>query len=120
MNIISIVLQIIIAAGIFNVWLLRFGQSTQWRGGTATTMKEEFAVYGLPEWFMYLVGFLKILFAVMLIAGIWMPALVAPAGIGLAVLMAGAIAMHWKVGDPPKKSIPSGIMLILSLLVAVL
>ena len=35
------ILQIVIALGIFNVWLLRPGQSTGWRGGAARSMKEE-------------------------------------------------------------------------------
>jgi len=37
-----IIVQIIIALGIFNVWLLRFRQATGWRGGTAANLKEEF------------------------------------------------------------------------------
>ena len=66
-------IQVVVALGIYNVWLLRFGKSTNWRGGTARTMKEEFAVYGLPGWFMGVVGFLKLLFATLLIVGLWVP-----------------------------------------------
>ncbi len=120
METIRTVLQIVIALGIFNVWLLRFGTSTGWRGGAASSMKEEFAVYGLPTWFMWLVGALKLLFAVMLIAGIWLPSLTLPAAIGLGVLMLGAVAMHVKVKDPAKKSLPAATMLVLCVLVVVL
>jgi hypothetical protein len=35
--------QIIIALGIFNVWIIRYGKETNWRGGEAKNMKEEFA-----------------------------------------------------------------------------
>ncbi len=113
-----IIVQIVIALGIFNVWILRFGQSTGWRGGAAANMKEEFQVYGLPEWSVRVVGFLKLLFAACLIAGIWFPALTRPAAIGIAILMLGAVAMHIKVKDPLQKSLPALTMLILSVFVA--
>ena len=64
------VLQVIAALGVLNVWVLRFGRPSAWRGAGAGTMKEEFAAYGLPAWFMVLVGFLKLLSAVLLIVGI--------------------------------------------------
>jgi hypothetical protein len=113
-----IIVQIIIALGIFNVWLLRFRQATGWRGGTAANMKEEFQVYGLPEWSVQAIGFLKLLFAACLIAGIWFPALTRPAAIGIAILMVGAVAMHLKIKDPLKKCLPALTMLILSAFVA--
>jgi hypothetical protein len=119
METVRLVVQIIIALGIANVWLLRFGRSTSWRGGGATNMKEEFAVYGLPGWFMRIVGALKLLLAAALVAGIWVPELVRPAAIGMAVLMLGAVAMHVKVEDPARKSLPAFTMLVLSVFVAV-
>lgn len=79
-------------------------------------MKEEFEAYGLPLWFMNLIGFLKLTFALLLIAGIWFQYLVTPAAIGMAVLMLGAIAMHIKVKDAPIKSLPAFTFLILSLI----
>ncbi len=112
------IIQVAIALGIYNVWLLRFGKSTNWRGGTARNLEEEFAVYGLPGWFMGVVGFLKLLCATLLIVGLWLPAVTRPAAAGLAVLMAGAVAMHFKVKDPPLRSLPAFVMLALSLVVA--
>lgn len=120
MQIAVYIIQLVIALGILNVWLLRFGKSSPWRGGKAQNMPDEFAAYGLPQSAMYAVGLLKILFAVLLIAGIWFPAVTMPAALGLAVLMIGAIAMHFKAGDPAKKSLPAATVLILCLLVAVL
>ena len=114
------IVQLVIALGILNVWLLRFGKPSPWRGGDAKNMKDEFAVYGLSESAMYAVGFFKILFAVLLIAAIWLPVLTLPASLGLAVLMIAAVALHFKAGDPAKKSLPAGTVLILCLLVAVL
>ena len=111
-------IQVVIALGIFNVWLLRYGKASPWRGGNATNMKEEFEVYGLPSWFVGVIGFLKVLFAILLIAGIWFPVVTQPAAIGIAVLMLGAMTMHFKVKDPLKKSLPSFTLLVLSLIVA--
>lgn len=113
------IIQILIALGIANVWLVRAGRATGWRGGAATNMKEEFEVYGLPNWFMVLIGALKLLLAASLLAGIWVPVLTQPAAVGLAILMAGAVAMHFKVKDPPKKSLPAFTMLVLCLFVAI-
>lgn len=120
MNYLELILQIIIAAGILNVWLFRFGTKSQWRGGNSSNMKEEFAVYGLPPWSVYAIGSLKVLCAIGLLAGIWLPSLVTPSGGGLAVLMLGAVIMHVKVGDPPKKSLPAFTLLVLSVLVVIL
>jgi uncharacterized membrane protein YphA (DoxX/SURF4 family) len=112
------VAQVILGLGILNVWLLRFGKATAWRGGDAKNLKEEFAVYGLPPWFMALVGVLKVGCAGALLAGIWFPALTRPAALGLGVLMLGAVAMHVKVGDPMKKSLPAFTILVLCAFVA--
>lgn len=82
-------------------------------------MREEFLAYGLPVWFMYVVGALKLICAVMLLAGVWVEVLVLPAAIGLAVLMAGAVSMHIKVKDSPKKALPATTVLVLSIIAAV-
>ena len=115
-----LVIQILIALIILNVWLLRVGKATNYRGGDAKNMKEEFAVYGLPSWAIYVVGFFKILFAVLLIVGIWVPELTAPAAGGMGVLMLGAVLMHAKVKDSVRKTAPAFTMLVLCLLVVFL
>jgi uncharacterized membrane protein YphA (DoxX/SURF4 family) len=99
--------QIIVGCGLLNVWLLRFNKATAYRGGAATSMKDEFAAYGLPAWSCYVVGILKVGSALALLAGLLYPVLVLPAAVIVAVLMAGAVAMHLKVGDPFKKSVPA-------------
>jgi len=109
--------QIIVALGIFNVWLIRFGKSTKWRGGDAKDLRAEFEVYGLPVWFMTLIGAVKVSLGCCLIAGLWFPVITRPAAFGLAVLMLGAIAMHIKVGDPLKKALPATSMFLMSLFV---
>lgn len=120
METILILLQVVVALGIFNVWLVRYGRETKWRGGTAKDMKQEFAAYGLPTWFMIAIGSVKVLLATLLIVGIWMPMVVQPAAALLALLMIGAVAMHIKVRDPLKKSVPALVMLVLSATIAFL
>jgi len=120
MHNLGLVAQIVIALGIFNVWVLRYGKATAYRGGSARNMREEFAAYGLPFGVMCLIGGLKVALAIALIVGIWVPTLVMPAAIGMAALMVGAIGMHLKVGDPPMKALPAVCMLGLSIVAAVL
>ena len=109
------VLQIIVGLGLLNVWLLRAKSSTAYRGGTATSLKEEFQAYGLPEAAFYVVGALKITAGVILIAGVWIPLPVGLAAGVVAALMVGALAMHVKVRDPLMKSLPAALMLVMSL-----
>jgi hypothetical protein len=113
-------IQLIIAFGILNVWILRFGKPSPWRGGEAGNMTEEFAAYGLSATMMYAVGFAKVVLALLLVVGIWIPVVAAPAAAALALIMLGAIAMHVKVRDPVKKSVPAALMLALCVAVVVL
>lgn len=119
-NYVQLIAQIVVAVTILNVWLIRFNKSTPWRGGKASNMKEEFENYGLPDSMMYLVGGLKVLFAIGLIVGIAYPVTINVSAIGIVILMAGAIGMHIKVSDSPKKSFPAFLMLVLSLLIVIL
>jgi uncharacterized membrane protein YphA (DoxX/SURF4 family) len=115
MEILVQICQIIVGCGLLNVWLLRFNKATAYRGATATSMQEEFAAYGLPAWSCYVVGILKVGSAFALLAGLLpdFSVVVLPAAVIVAVLMAGAVAMHLKVGDPFKKSVPALSVLIL-------
>ena len=115
MEVLIKVTQVVIALGIINVWILRHGKTTAWRGGSARSLREEFAIYGLPPWFMVLTGFLKITFALLYIVSLWVSALLPIAGGGMAVLMLGAVLMHLKVSDPLRKAAPAATMLALSL-----
>jgi uncharacterized membrane protein YphA (DoxX/SURF4 family) len=116
----QITLQCVVALGLLNVWLLRANQSTPYRGGNARTIREEFAAYGLPPFAMYLVGTLKVGAALCLIAGIWWPSLVFPAALLTAGLMTGALAMHVKIHDPVRKSVPAAILLLVSVVICFL
>ena len=50
------ILQLIISVGLINVWFFRVNKATDYRGGNAKNMQEEFLAYGLPIWSMYLVA----------------------------------------------------------------
>lgn len=103
--------QALVALTILNVWILRFHMATPYRGGDARNLREEFQVYGLPTWALPTIGVAKLACAGGLLAGIWVPALTEPAATVLGVLMAGAVAMHVKVGDPAVKSAPAATLL---------
>jgi hypothetical protein len=117
MEILIMVLQVIVGLSILNVWLVQNKKATRWRGGDATTIVEEFQVYGLPDWSVYVVGTLKVILAILLLAGIWYPALRLPAAAGLALLLSGSVAMHVKIGDPLIKSFPAGLFLLMCLFI---
>ena len=115
MGTISAIIQIIIPLGILNVWLLRSGRATNYRGGKASTLKDEFTAYGLPDWVFYVVGTLKLSAAAMLLLGFLLPVLVMPGAALMSALMLGALVMHAKVGDPAIRYLPAGLMLLMSL-----
>jgi hypothetical protein len=112
-------LKILIALGLINVWIFRFARATEYRGKEAKNMKEEFAAYGLPSWFLYVVGFCKLAISAILILSLFItnfnPVLTAYALILLSVLMLGAIGMHLKVKDPAIKMLPALLMLSMTL-----
>lgn len=107
MHDLTIGLQIFVAASIFFVWVVRYAN-----------IIVEFKQYGMPDWLRDLVGILKITFAVMLLVGIERPLLAVVGGIGIAILMGGALATHVRVKNPVFKMLPALTLLILSAVVA--
>lgn len=111
-------LQLIVGLSILNVWLLQPGKDTRWRGGDATNIVEEFQAYGLPVWSVYVVGFIKVVLAILLIVAIWVPGLRYFSALGLAAMLAGSVLMHFKISDPLYKSFPAALFLVLCLIIA--
>ena len=107
------IINIIISLSILNVWLVRLNKKTNWRGGSSITLKEEFNNYGLPIWSFYIIGFLKINLAILLLLGIWFDQLNLLSSIMMSILMIGSIIMHLKIKDPIKKSLPAVCILFL-------
>lgn len=109
----KLIIQLILALGIYNVWIINYTKGSKYRGGSATNMSEEFEAYGFRSWFMKIIGFSKLTLATLLIAGIWFPYLINPSAFLIGTLMVGALFAHLKINDPFVKSIPALIMLIL-------
>ncbi|WP_415830567.1 DoxX family protein, partial [Gillisia limnaea] len=101
---IIIVLKVIVGLSILNVWLIQPKKPTKWRGGNAKTIVEEFKVYGLSKSFCYVIGFLKVGLALILLASIQFEALTLIGSLGLTGLLLGSIIMHIKVKDELYKS----------------
>ncbi len=107
-------LQLAVGLGLLNVWLLRAGSATAYRGGEAKTLREEFQAYGLPDFAFFGVGALKIAAGATLLVGLWVDLPIRVAAGIVALLMGGALVMHVKVGDPPQRSVPAALMLLMS------
>ena len=120
MDYLLIALKLIVALGILNVWLLRRSKATANRGKDARTLREEFAVYGLPFPIFCLIGIFKVGFALALLASLWIPSLAQPAAVGMGALMLGAFFMHLKVKDPISKALPSLAVLAMCAAIALL
>lgn len=49
MNYFIIALKLIVSFSDLNIYLVRFGKSTPWRGANTDSMKEEFQAYGVSQ-----------------------------------------------------------------------
>jgi len=117
---ISIALKIIVSLSILNVWLIQPKKPTKWRGGKAKNIFEEFEVYGLPKVLCYVIGFLKVSLAIILLASIQFTTLSLIGSLGLSVLLLGSIGMHFKIKDPLYKSFPAFLFTLMNLVIAYL
>jgi len=111
-------LQIFLAVAMFDVWLFRYRTPGCFRGGDATTMEEEFKVYGLPDNFRKLIRVLKLSAGTLMVLGVWFHSIALMAGVLLSILMFGAITMHIKVKDPLYKAFPATTFFLMSVAVA--
>lgn len=115
-----LILQLLVALGIYNVWLIRPRMKTAYRGKGASNLKQEFLAYGLSVRSMYFIGAIKLLTATALILGIWYPIFTKPGAFVLAIMMAGAVLMHLKVGDSFKRYVPALFMFVASAMIFLL
>lgn len=112
-----IALKIIVGISILNVWLLQKNKATKWRGGEAQNIFEEFEVYGFSKQFCYVIGFLKVSLALLLLASIQFQVLALVGSLGLAILLLGSILMHFIIKDPLYKSFPAFLFFVMNLLI---
>ena len=118
MNYVLIALKVIVGISILNVWLLQQNKPTRWRGGEAKTIVDEFKVYGFSKSFCYLIGFLKVSLALVLIASIQFEMLTLIGSLGLSALLVGCIIMHIIVKDVWYKSFPAFLFIVMNLIIA--
>jgi uncharacterized membrane protein YphA (DoxX/SURF4 family) len=107
MHDLAISMQSLVAASIFFVWVVRYGN-----------IVEEFKQFDLPDWLRDLVGILKLTFSLMLLIGIDRAPFAIIGGIGISILMLGALLTHVRVKNPVFKMLPSLTLLVLSLAIA--
>jgi uncharacterized membrane protein YphA (DoxX/SURF4 family) len=117
MKVLKYLLSAAVSLVVINVWFFRFNQSTIYRGGQASNMVEEFAVYGLNETMVDLVGGLKVVAALGLLMGFFKDKIIIPSAGLMAILMLGAIIMHYNVADEAIKYLPAGLMFVFSSLI---
>jgi len=100
--------QIIVAVSVGYVWIFRFHN-----------VVKEFNQFGLSDLTRSLIGATKISLATLLVVGIWHSSLVLVPSILMGLLMIGAQYFHFKISNSFTKHLPSLILLILSVFIAV-
>jgi hypothetical protein len=105
------ILKFAVATTIVNVWLFRSGKQTIYRGGEATDLVSEFAVYGLSENTMYAIGTLKVLAALLMLISIFYKKMELPPLFIIGGLMTAALYFHFSIGDALIKSLPAALLL---------
>ena len=104
----SFVFKGAISFGIIYAWTIGYNRPSKFRGGNARNMKEEFAVYGFPDWLLPVTRVVKLSLAVCLLFGYFFPIVVKPVAFLLAPIMFVAVMMHLKkYRDPLVKALPA-------------
>jgi len=117
MKIINTILTAVVSLTVINVWLFRSNRSTSYRGGDATSLLEEFQVYGLEDYFL-IIGIIKVSLAILLLLSLYFKKLSFFASSGIGIMMLVAVYMHISVGDELIKSMPASVMLASCLIIA--
>lgn len=103
----SMAAQVILAASIFIVWVLRFDN-----------VVNEFKQYRLSDLTRTLVGSAKIVLATLIVVGIWHDEFVLIPSLLMAFLMLCAQYFHFKENNPWMKRLPSLLLLLLCMFIA--
>jgi len=102
-----IIAQIIVAASVYYVWIFRYD-----------VIIKEFIQFGLSDLTRSFVGALKVSLATLLVTGIWFPTLITVAAILMGLCMVAAQYYHFKIKNPFIKHLPSLMLLILCVFIA--
>ncbi len=108
LELIIVLAQVAVAASVAFVWIFRMHN-----------VKKEFEQFGLSITVRSFVGFAKTALATLLIVGIWYPEFTFYAAAGMAFFMAAAQYFHWSAGNPLLQKLPSFILLVLSVFIAI-
>ena len=93
------IFQVSIILGIFYAWTIGFNRESKFRVGKSQNLKEEFIVYGLPFWSMYIIGAVKLILSSLLILAFSTSLFIKPVAGALTVIMAVAVVMHLKIRE---------------------
>jgi len=100
--------QLVLALSVAYVWIFRFHN-----------VLKEFIQFGLNDTTRNFVGVSKIALATLLVAGIWYPTLVQIPALLMGLFMIAAQYFHFKIKNPIIKHLPSLILLILCVAIAI-
>tara|TARA_B100001250_G_C19669884_1_gene731002 strand:- start:641 stop:1003 length:363 start_codon:yes stop_codon:yes gene_type:complete len=114
MESIKIIIQAIIALGIFYELKIQLNNSSINRGGNSQNMESEFKSNDFKNSFLKILRFSKLSLACILIIGIWFSNLVDVSAFLIGCLMIGTIGDHLKTNDSLNKSLPAFIILTLT------
>ena len=103
-----VLLQTILSLSVAYVWIFRYHN-----------VIKEFTQFGLSDLIRNFVGVSKMALATLLIAGIWYASLVQIPSILMGVFMVAAQYFHFKIKNPFIKRLPSLILLILCIIIAI-
>jgi len=101
--------QMTVAISVAYVWIFRFHN-----------VLKEFTQFGLSDLTRNLIGATKISLATLLIVGIWYSSIVLIPSVLMGLLMIGAQYFHFKIKNSFIKHLPSIILLILCVFIALL
>jgi len=101
--------QVVVALSVAYVWIFRYDN-----------VVKEFKQFGLNELTRNFVGATKIALATLLVAGIWYPSLVTIPSVLMGLFMIAAQYFHFTIKNPFSKHLPSLILLILCVIIALL
>ena len=111
-------LSILVSVVVLSAWSFKLNQPSVFRGGDAMSMSEEFSAYGLNDSIMVVVGIVKILLALLLLAGgLKFTALQKPSAAIMSLFMIGAVYFHISISDGILPTLPSATMLLCCLLI---
>ena len=113
-------LSLLVSVVVLSAWSFRFNQPSAFRGGDAVNMSEEFAIYGLSDSIMIPVGIVKVILALLLLAGgLKFPALIRPSAAAMSLFMMGAVYFHISVSDGIIPTLPAASMLLCCLFLVI-